>query len=202
MNAPGGESSIFVASPNLIPMKRNVWIFGSVTGAILVAFMIYATATCYANPEKFESNDVVGYVAFILIFSLIFVGVKNYRDKYSNGVVTFGKAFKVGTVIALIASSMYTLAWLIDYYLFMPDFLDQYTKHVLWDAGQKGATAAELADKAKQMADYRELYKNPLMVIVITYMEVLPIGLIVALISALILKRKRPPAPSAAFTHA
>ena len=202
MNGLSGESFIFEASLNIIPMKRNIWIFGSIAGAILVAFLIYATATCYANPEKFESNDVVGYIGFILIFSLIFVGVKNYRDKYSNGLVSFGRAFKIGAFIALIASSMYTLAWIIDYYLFIPDFLDQYTKHVLWDAKQDGATAAELAKKTEEMADFKEMYKNPLLVVIITYMEVLPIGLIVALIAALILKKKRPAAPSATLTHA
>src|SRR5690606_18133839 len=120
----------------------------------------------------------------------IFIGIKNYRDKYNDGVISFGRAFKVGLFITLIASTMYVVGWLIDYYFFVPDFMDKYIQHVLINAEREGATAAELAVQAKDMADYKELYKNPVMVILITYSEVLPIGLIVTLISALILKRK------------
>ncbi|HKZ36681.1 MAG TPA: DUF4199 domain-containing protein, partial [Chryseolinea sp.] len=106
-------------------MKKNVWVFGIITGLIISSFMLYAAMECYTNPDM-ETNDVVGYAGMIAVFSLIFVGVKNYRDKYNGGVITFGKAFKTGLYITLIASSMYVLVWLIDYYVFIPDFLDKY----------------------------------------------------------------------------
>jgi ethanolamine transporter EutH len=173
-------------------MKKNVLVFGLTSGLLLTAMMIYTTITCYSNPENFQSNDVVGYAAMILIFSLIFVGVKNYRDKYSNGVVTFGKAFRIGLYISLIAATMYTVVWLFEYYLFVPDFMDKYSAHVLQKARAGGASAAELTKKADEMATFKNLYRNPLAVVAVTYLEVLPIGVIVALISALILKRKQP----------
>lgn len=181
-------------------MKKNVLVFGLIAGLILTAFLIYSTVMCYSNPE-FKTNDVVGYAGFILTFSLIFVGIKNYRDKYNGGVVSFGRAFKIGLLIALIASSMYTVIWVFEYYLFIPDFMDKYTAHVLWKAKEGGATEAELAKKTAEMAQFSEWYKNLLLMIIITYMEVLPIGALVALIAALILKRKtpktRPPAQHA-----
>lgn len=172
-------------------MKKNVLVFGLTTGLLLTGMMLYTAFKCYIEPE-FKPNDVLGYAALILIFSLIFVGIKNYRDKYSNGLVSFGKAFKVGFYIALLASTMYTVVWLVDYYVFIPDFMDKYVPHVLRQAQQKGADAAELAAKAQEMEKFKEMYKNPLFVVVITYLEVLPIGTLVALISALILKRKQP----------
>jgi hypothetical protein len=79
---------------------------------------------------------------------------------------------------------------LIYYYLFVPDFLDKYTLHVLNTATRAGATAAELASKAEEMEQFKEMYKNPLFAILITYAEVLPIGLAVAFVSSLILRRK------------
>ena len=156
---------------------------------ILAAFMVVVTAICYKN-EDFESSMVLGYASMILAFSMIFVGIKNYRDRFNNGFVTFGKAFKIGLYITLIASTIYVLVWLIDYYLFIPDFLDKYSAHVLREAKTAGASPVEMQEKVDEMGGYKEMYKNPLLVILLTYTEVLPVGLVVSIISALILKRK------------
>lgn len=170
-------------------MKKNVWIFGSVAGLIITLFMIYFTRECYTNPDM-QTNDVVGYASMIAVFSLIFVGIKSYRDKYNGGIISFGQAFKTGLYITLIASTMYVVVWLVEYYVFIPDFLDKYILHVLKEAGRKGATAEELKEKAAEMTNFKELYKNPLFVVLISFLEVFPVGLIVTFVSALILKRK------------
>lgn len=176
-------------------MKKNVIIFGLISGLIITAMMIGSTVACYRN-ENFEGNMVIGYAAMIVAFSFIFIGVKNFRDKYNGGLITFGKAFRVGLYITLIASTMYLLVWLIEYYFFIPDFMDKYTAHVLRQAEAGGATQGEIDQKAAQMASYKEMYKNPLFVVIFTYLEVLPIGLLISLISALLLKRR--PKPEAA----
>ncbi len=170
-------------------MRKNVLIFGLIVGTILTGMMLYSVRLCYTNP-KFEGNDVVGYAAMLATFSLIFVATKNYRDKYNHGFITFGNAFKAGAYISLIASTMYVLVWLVDYYLFVPDFLDTYTTHVLHKASSDGASPKELEERAVEMANFKELYKNPLFVVLISYSEVLPIGLLISLITALVLKRK------------
>jgi|GEM_PF-33728 len=170
-------------------MKKNVLVFGLIAGFIITTMMIVSVAMCY-NREDFEGNVVVGYAAMLLAFSLIFIGVRNFRNKYNNGVISFGKAFKIGLYITLIASTMYVVVWLIDYYLFIPDFMDKYTAHVLRQAENDGAGAAELAKKAEEMAKFREMYTSPVMVVLLTYAEVLPIGLVISLISAAILRRR------------
>ncbi|MEC3880294.1 DUF4199 domain-containing protein [Parapedobacter sp. 10938] len=165
-------------------MKKVVLIFGLVIGAVFCAnigFMIY---WMYHNPDL-KGNDIVGYAAMVLVFSLIFFGTRNYRNKYLDGYITFGKAFKTGALIALVGSTIYVLVWLFCYYLFVPDFMDVYSDYVL-----KNCTEDDLPAKTKEMANFKEMYKNPIFVILITYSEVLPIGLAVALISALILKKK------------
>jgi hypothetical protein len=171
-------------------MKKNVLIFGMICGVIISSMMIYGTSKFYDDPN-FKGNDFFGYASMIVAFSFIYVGVRNYRNKYNMGAISFGKAFKVGLFIALIGSSMYVGVWLIDYYLFVPDFIDKYTKHVIDTCMADGLPAAEVDAKLAQMASLKEMYKNPLLVILITYAEILPIGLIIALISALILKRKK-----------
>ncbi|RIV19910.1 DUF4199 domain-containing protein [Fibrisoma montanum] len=168
-------------------MKRTVLIFGLVLGTILCVNMVYMVNLCYTNPD-FQSNDLVGYAAMVVIFSIIFFGVRDYRNKQLNGVITFGKAFRTGALIALIGSTMYVVVWLFYYYLFVPDYLDKYIPHVLSETARNDA--AELAAKTQEMQNFKEMYRSPLFVVLITYSEVLPIGLVVALVSALILKKK------------
>src|SRR5688500_12418624 len=167
-------------------MKKNVLVFGLIVGTIISFMGVYMASVCYANP-KFESNDVLGYAGLLAIFALIFVAIKNYRDKYKDGFITFGTAFKTGAYISLIASTMYVVIWLIDYYIFIPGFLDSYTTHVLYQASLDGASQQELDAKAVEMANFKDLYKNPVFVVLITYSEVLPLGLIISLISAALL---------------
>lgn len=169
-------------------MKKIILICGLISGFILTAMMVISTALCYIN-ENFEGNMALGYASMVLAFSIIFVGIKNYRDKYSGGQISFGQAFKIGLYITLIASTMYVLVWLIDYYVFIPDFMDKYTAHVLREAKSDGISSTELSTKATEMEKYKEMYKNPLLVILFTYLEVFPIGVVVSLLCALFLKR-------------
>jgi hypothetical protein len=173
-------------------MKKIVLVCGLISGFLFSVWMVIAMNMIYRS-ENFEGNAIVGYAAMILIFSLIFVGIKNYRDKYNNGVITFGKAFKIGLYIALIGSTMYMVTWLIDYYFFIPDFMDKYSACMIRQYKESGASTAELSKKTAEIEQFKEMYKNPLFVVLITYSEVLPAGLLVTLISALILKRKTPP---------
>ncbi len=166
-------------------MKKIVLIFGLIIGAIFCANMAFMIYWMYHNPDL-KGNDIAGYVIMVVVFSLIFFGTRSYRNKYLGGFISFGKAFKTGALIALVGSTIYVLAWLFSYYLFVPDFMDVYTDYVL-----KNCTPGDLAAKTKEMANFKEMYENPLFVILITYSEVLPIGLVVALVSALLLKKKQ-----------
>ncbi|HEU0136893.1 MAG TPA: DUF4199 domain-containing protein, partial [Flavobacterium sp.] len=137
-----------------------------------------------------NTSMLIGYASMLVAFSLVFVGIRNYREKYSGGVVSFGKAFKIGIFIVLIASTMYVVSWLICYFFFIPDFLDKYGAQEIERLKTAGATAAELQIKTKEIADFETMYKNPFFNALMTYAEILPVGIIVTLISSLILKRK------------
>ncbi len=164
-------------------MKRNVWIYGGVLGSILCINMIWMVQLMFANPD-FRGNEILGYAAMVLVFSLVFFGIKNYRQKLPDQKITFGRAFRMGLYITLVASTMYVVVWLFYYYLFVPDFLDQYIPIAL-----NQVDPADLPAKTQQMEQFREMYKNPLFVILITFSEVLPVGLLVTLVSALVLRR-------------
>jgi len=172
-------------------MKKTVLVYGIIAGLIVTGMMAFSTGY-YCAKGDFEGGMIYGYSAMLIAFSMIFVGVKSFRDKHNGGMINFGKAFKVGLFISLIASTIYVLGWLINYYCFIPDFMDKYSAAMITKAKSSGISADELAKKAAGLAQMKEWYKNPLFVILMTYIEILPVALIVSLISAFILKRTTP----------
>ncbi len=165
-------------------MKKIIAIYGGILGFILCVNMFYMVNLCYSNPD-FKSNDVLGYAFMVLVFSLIFFGVRNYRNSILEGKISFGKALKTGLIIALVASVIYVVVWLFYYYLFVPDYLDHYINHVI-----RQTPAEKLSAVQVQMEDLRKMYQTPGSVALVTFLEVFPVGLIVALISAAVLRKK------------
>jgi amino acid transporter len=166
-------------------MKKNVLVFGIVLGLILCIPWIIMVNMLYTNPE-FKSNDALGYAILIVIYSLIFVGIRNYRNRELCGNISFGKGFKVGVLITLIAGVVYVLVWSFSFYLFVPDFMEVYTEHVLYQC----TSEEDLAAKTIEMENFAKMYENPIFMVLMTFAEVVPIGLAVTLVSALILKKK------------
>ena len=173
-------------------MKKNIIIYGLIAGivvSILMLFTVNYISHCEGNVD-YDTSMLIGYASMLIAFSLVFVGIRNYRDKYNEGVISFGKAFKIGIMIVLIASTIYVVAWLIDYFFFIPDFMEKYSAHMLDKLKASGASQIEIDKQTKEMANFAKMYKNPFFNAMMTYVEILPVGLIVTLISSLILKRK------------
>lgn len=170
-------------------MKKNVLVFGLIAGTIVSAVML-GTMAIMGTEQMMEGGMVLGYASMVVAFSFVFVGIRNFRNHYNEGVISFGKAFHIGLYISLIASTMYVVSWLINYYGFNPDFMEKYTAHVLNAAKAAGATASDLAKQTAEMDKYKEMYKNPAFVVLLTYAEILPVGLLISLVSAFALKRK------------
>ena len=172
-------------------MKRIVLKFGLVSGAILAA-MIAVTFPLYRRGLLgFDQGELIGYSSMVLAFLLVFFGIRSYREEVGGGAISFAKAFQVGILITLVTCAVYVLSWEIVYWGFYPDFLDQYQAHLLAKMRAKGETAAAIAEAQAQMAKLAELYRNPLVNVGITFLEIFPIGLVVTLVSAAILRRRR-----------
>lgn len=170
-------------------MKRNILIYGAIAGLIVSISIAYTAIQCYNN-QDFSGNMWLGYTFMLAAFAFVFVGVKNYRDQINGGSITFAKAFKLGILTTLFASTIYVVTWLIAYYLFIPDFMDKYTAHVINDAKASGLSAAALQQKIIEMDNFKVMYKSPVLVVLFTYMEIFPVGLLVSIVSALILKKR------------
>lgn len=173
-------------------MKKNILIYGLISGILVSIFMLASVnylSHCEGNVD-YETSMLIGFASMLIAFSLVYVGIRNYRDKYNGGVISFGKAFKIGILMVLIASTIYVIAWLIDYFFFIPDFMDKYSANELAKLKASGASQVKIDEETKKMANFARWYKNPFFNAMMTYIEILPVGLVVTLISSLILRRK------------
>jgi hypothetical protein len=169
-------------------MKKTVWTFGLICGAIMALFMI---ATLPFVNAFGDHSVVVGYTGIVAAFLLVYFGVRSYRDNVLRGTIGFGRAFTVGLLIATIGSICYVATWEILYYKFMPDFYSRYAQSAVDHARKNGKSEAEIARTRATMEEMTKNAKNPLWVSAMTFIEPFPVGLVIALVSAGILRRKR-----------
>ena len=163
---------------------NNIIVKNGLFGSIIVsALLVFVTMYMKANPEK-EVSMMIGFAVMILAFFFVALGIKQQRDA-NNGLISFRNAFLTGFWITLIISTIYVLVWLIILYNFFPNFAEHYT-----DMAIQKASPEEVAKVTEEMNSFKEMYKNPIMVILFTYMEILPLGIVFSLVSALILKKK------------
>jgi hypothetical protein len=174
-------------------MRKIVLTFGVISGAISSLMMI--ALVTFGDRIGFDRGAVIGYTSIVLSFLMVFFGIRSYRDNIGNGQITFLKAFAVGTSITLISCICYVVTWEILYYNVFPDFWDKYGAHLVEKLRASGASPAAIQAKLQQVAKYKELYKNPLMNAVLTFIDPFPIGLGITVISAAVLRRNLQPQP-------
>jgi hypothetical protein len=170
-------------------MKKTVLTFGLISGAILSAMM--AVTLPFHDAIGWDRGEIIGYTSMLLSFLLIFFGVRSYRDNVAGGRVGFGRAFTVGALIAVVASLCYVATWEVIYFNFMPDFMTKYQAHSLEQARAAGKSEQELARQQAEMEKFAELYRNPAINAAITFLEPMPVALVIALVSAGVLSRRR-----------
>lgn len=168
-------------------MKKLVLKYGLGSGAILATMVAVMVPLCMT--ASIDQGELVGYSAMVLAFLLVFFGIRSYREA-AGGAISFGKAFQVGILITVVASAVYVVSWEIVYFNFFPDFLDQYQSNLLEKMRAQGETAAAIEAARVEMAEFAKLYANPLFNVGVTFLEVFPVGLIVTLVSAAILRRR------------
>jgi hypothetical protein len=174
-------------------MKKIVWTCGVIAGIISVSWGVLSEGLL-SDSLSLNTRMFFGYATMILAFSLIFVGIKNYRDTYNNGHITFGKALGIGLLITLIASTVYVVVWMIDFSYFVPDFGEKYQAQAIAEMKANRVSAAEIQKQSDEMASMMAKYKaSPTFRVMFTYMEIMPVGIVLSLIAALILKNKSKP---------
>ncbi|MBV8518604.1 MAG: DUF4199 domain-containing protein [Acidobacteria bacterium] len=179
-------------------MKRIVLIFGLISGVISSGLMCITMPLAHKDIINNDTGLVIGYTAIVLSLLLVFFGIRTYRDNH-GGTITFGRGFAVGILITLISCVFYVATWEVIYFNFMPDFVERYTASQVKDMQRAGATEAQIAAKRAEMARMKATLDNPVTNAAAVFIEPFPVGLVITLVSAAILRR-RSPSPGATVT--
>jgi hypothetical protein len=175
-------------SPTLHAMKKIVWTFGLIAGVILSAMMVLSIRFV---DSLGEGGLLLGYATMVAAFLLIYFGIRSYRDNVLGGSIGFGRAFTTGMLIAAVGGLCYTATWEVMYYKFMPDFGEKYGQRQVEHARQQGKSDVEVAKVQADMKKFAEAYRNPFYNSAMTFLEPLPVGIVISLVSAGVLRRKR-----------
>ena len=171
-------------------MKKTVLTFGLISGVIISVLML-ATLP-FAHQIGFSRAMIVGYTTMVLSFLLVFFGIRSYRENVGNGRISFGRAMGVGLLIMLITCAFYVVTWELMYFFLMPNFLNEYSAYMVENMRASGASAEQINQQVEQMKQFQVLYSNPFINAAFTLLEPLPVGIVMTLISALILRTRKP----------
>ena len=173
-------------SNNNTAFGRVAATYGVIAGVLTIIMIITAMES---DSEIASTSMWFGYLVMLITLSLVFVGMKRYRDLEHGGVIRFWKALGLGVSIAAIAGLVYVLVW--EAYLAATDhaFMDDYAAHLIEGYEAEGLSGAALAAKIEELEQVKVMYGKPWLRVLFTFSEIFPVGLLVSLVSAALLRK-------------
>jgi hypothetical protein len=173
-------------------MKRIVLVFGVLSGLISSVLMCLTMPLAHKDIINNDTGLVIGYTGIVLSLLMVFFGIRSYRENH-GGTITFGRGFAVGILITVISCVFYVASWEVIYFKFMPDFAQRYSASQVAAMQRKGATNAQIAAKRQEMVQMKALLDNPVTNAAMTFIEPFPVGLVITIVSAAILRKRNSP---------
>ena len=170
-------------------MKKTILTFGLISG-VISSVLMFGTMRFLSDMNHGQKALVIGYTTIVLSFLLVFFGIRSYRDNLANGAITFGRAFTIGIGITLISCIFYVVTWEIIYFNFLHGFMDSYFAHQIQKIQSSPGTPEAIQAKVAAIRHSQQLYENPFVNALYTFIEPFPVGLVITLISAAILRKK------------
>lgn len=170
-------------------MLRTILTFG-VLGGLIVGIPMFSLMV-FGEAGTASHSYVTGYALMILALSLIFLAVKRHRDRVLGGVIRFLPALMIGLGISVVAGVVYVIGWEITLAATDFAFIDDYSRAMIESARAKGSSASEIARMTREMEAFRVQYANPLFRMPMTFIEIFPVGLLISVVSAALLRNSR-----------
>jgi hypothetical protein len=170
-------------------MLNKILTYGTIAG-LIVGAVAFGTAFAW-DGESSAGGMAFGYATMLLALSAVFVAIKRHRDEEGGGVIRFWPAFGLGLGISALAGLFYVIGWEAAMAVTDRDFIGVYTAQMIEQKRAAGVSAAELARYTAEMRDFAVQYQNPLYRMPITFSEIFPVGVLVSLVSAALLRNPR-----------
>ena len=174
-------------------MKKVVLVFGLISGLIVAAMVWINTSLMVSGKVSYDRAELIGYASMLIALSMVFFGIKSYRDNYAGGYIKFWKGVQVGLLISLISGVLY-FAGAEAYNLAHPGFVDNFIKHAseqtVTNLQAKGAAQEQIDRSLAEIDQMKGLMLNPAIFFLICLVEILPVGVVVTLISAALLRKR------------
>jgi len=168
-------------------MKKSILrysTYGSITLGVLFAF-----GMLIGGSIDYSTSEIFGYASMIISLLFVFFGIKHFRDKENNGIVSFKKALQIGVLISLIVAIVFGIIDFIYVKFINPDFMTEYYAHSV-EQFRTTLSEAEFQVKLEELESQKDLFMNPFLTFLVMTMTVFVLGFIISLISSLILQRK------------
>jgi hypothetical protein len=163
-------------------------IFGISSGVVAIVLML-ATLPYIQNHDS-QKADIFGYASMVLSALLVFFGIRSYREKESDGRLTYGRGLLVGVLITLVSWACFSVAFELIYFWIVPDYGEKFAACMVERARESGGTPADIDKARSQAAMFRRLWDNPLTNAALTLATLFPVGFAAAAVSAAILRRR------------
>lgn len=170
-------------------MLRKILVYGVIAG--LVAGLPLSAFVIFGGDNAPDHGLLIGYTIMLVALSTIFVAIKRHRDEILGGVIRFWPAFGLGLGISFVAGILYVIAWEASCAIAHVDFASGYAASMIAQKRAAGASAAELARVTAEMARFKVQYANPLFRLPMTFVEIFPVGVLVSLVAAALLRNPR-----------
>lgn len=174
-------------------MKLIVFRYGIIAGIIL-ASMVFVMSAIVGDSTDFDKGESLGYFFIVSAFLTIFFAIRTLRDKYSDGVISFNRAFRTGLLITIIAGLFYVAAWMIHFNYIDNTFIERYSEYYINKVQTSGKSAEEIEKEIKAFKISMSNYNNPIVMSVYSFLEVFPVGLVISILCAFLMKKNKPQA--------
>jgi Protein of unknown function (DUF4199) len=167
-------------------MFRKILSYGAVAGLIVgIPLSVLVVAS---NGHEMHYGMLIGYATMLVALSTVFIAIKRHRDVDLGGVIGFWPALGLGLGISFVAGIFYVLAWETTVALTHLDFANGYARMMIEQKKASGVTGAALAKFTAEMEQFKVQYANPFYRLPMTFAEIFPVGVLVSLASAGLLR--------------
>ena len=184
-------------------MLKKMLSYGVIAG-LAVGIPLSIITISMSGKTMMRYGMVIGYLIMLIALSMVFMALKRHRDVDLGGVIRFWPAFGLGLGISFIAGVLYVLSWEAACAMAHLDFASSYSKAMIAQQQAKGVSAEALAKFTAEMEQFKLQYANPLYRWPMTFAEIFPVGVLVSLVSAALLRNSRflPARPAASTLSA